>query len=60
MRSDMSEQARGRQMHVKCGERLKPFYETREPGEEIVLIEEEATLMQGDKKAAGTVKATQE
>lgn len=45
---------------AKRPERLKPFYETPEPGIEIPLIEEVATLKQGDSTAKGTVKITQE
>ena len=40
--------------------RLKPFYETPKPGQKIQLIEEDATLKQGDSKAKGTVTVTQE
>ena len=42
-------------------ERIKPFYETPEPGEELELLNEDnATLRQGDTELHGTLRVTQQ
>lgn len=46
--------------NVQTPNRVQPFYQTPEPGMEVFLTEEEATLRQGDKEASGILKITQE
>jgi hypothetical protein len=46
---------------IQPPDRIKPFYETPEPGKELQLLKEvDATLKQGDTEVKGTVQITQE
>lgn len=48
-------------MEKNLPDRIKPFYETPQPGEKILLLtEDEATLKQNSAVVKGTVKITQE